>query len=288
MNAISMQDTLNKIKQHMTELAPNRKQALFTQFLVEGYTAITLSSVPQIKFNDLMRAKLCLGTLITLYDDYADRPTQHNPVLLDVLYQLDFRNQVSISALSARDGKVVEFAKSLFLQIADVLSQQPYYHHFIEILTFDLKKFYSANQFSSFLTSNPYLSNSYENRLYAHHNMGMVIVAMMDLMASEKIVLSEVGAMREVFLLGQRLGRIFNIMATRNRELLDGDITGELALCKTEDDVETAVQKLRQEISDLRARIGELGAVVTTFSVREYLDGLAQVQVLHEKMEGII
>jgi hypothetical protein len=124
--------------------------------------------------------------------------------------------------------------------------------------------------------------------MYAHHNMGMVIVAMMDLMATEKVEFSEFGAMREAFLLGQRMGRIFNVLTTRRREALDGDITGELSTCVSEQEVETAERTLRQEILDLREKMGTFDTRITTFSVKEYLAGLEKVESLHKEMDGVI
>lgn len=288
MQACKVRETLSEIERNMTELAPYRKPALFNEFLVKGYTAITLSSVSASAFPDLLRAKLCLGTLITLYDDYADRPVQSHPQLLELLYQLGFERTALVRSLNPRDQHVLEFAQSLFAEMETILSRLPHYRQFSEILNFDLAQFYTANRFSSLLMAHPYMNNPKENSLYAHHNMGMVMVSMMDLMATDKIAISEVGSIREVFLMGQRMGRIFNVLSTRKREVLDGDITGELATFKSEHELEAAVQSLRQEIRELSDKIKNFDSCITTFSVRAYLEGLEMVQKLHEKMEGII
>ncbi len=279
---------LHEIERNMSKIAPYRKPALFKEFLVKGYTAITLSSVSESRFSELLRAKVCLGTLITLYDDFADRPTQSNPHLLEILYQLNFVSRDSARSLNPRDHHVVEFAKSLFVEIKDILIRQPHYRTLSEILNFDLKQFYSANQYSSLIFRNPHINNALENRLYAHHNMGMIMVGMMDLMATNRIDFSEFGAMREVLLMGQRMGRIFNVLTTYHREVMDGDITGELATCANELETEIAKQKLRQEIQDLHYKMKGFDARITTFSVKAYLEGLITVQKLHDKMEGII
>lgn len=274
---------LANIEQNMSELAPYRKPELFNEFLVKGYTAITLSSVSEEKFSELLQAKICLGTLITLYDDFADRPSQSNPLLLESLYQLDFKKYYV-----SHKSHVMHFANSLFKNIHEILSRQPHYQQLLEILNFDLKQFYSANQYSTLLTTNPYINNQTENRHYTHHNMGMIIVAMMDLMAIESIDFSELGAIREVLFLGQRMGRIFNVLVTRKREVSDGDITGELSTYKSEEEIALATHKLRQEICDLHKKIQSFETQITTFSVKKYLEGLVKVQKLHEAMEGII
>lgn len=288
MSALKVQHTLSEIERHMGVLAPYRRPALFNEFLVRGYTAVTLSSVPKEKFHEMLQAKLCLGTLITLYDDFADRPSQNHPQLLEVLYRLNFGKRDPVRILEPKDRHVVDFAVSLFNQMESVLSRQPHYNEYREILNFDLAQFYSANRFSSLVTAKPHFNNRSENRMYAHHNMGMIMAAMMDLMAVEKVVPSELGAMREVFLMGQRMGRIFNVLATRQREIKDGDVTGELAVYKSEYETKNAERKLRQELRVLRESILDLEFQIKTFSVGAYVDGLVKVQRLHEKMEGVI
>jgi hypothetical protein len=94
--------------------------------------------------------------------------------------------------------------------------------------------------------------------------------------------------LREVFLLGQRLGRIFNCLTTHRREALDGDITGELATCSNEQEIKSAKGKLRQEIYDLYSRIKKYEGRITTFSINSYLEGLVKVERLHEKMADVI
>lgn len=288
MSALKIQNTLNEIERNMTALAPYRRPELFKEFLVQGYTAITLSSVSPDDFHDLLRAKLCMGTLITLYDDYADRPSQSDPELLEVLYQLNFKKCDTVRCLDLTNRNVLNFASSLFEEMNDVLGRLPHHQHLIEIVSFDLMQFYSANRYSSLVTAHPHLGNQLENRSYAHHNMGMVIVSMMDLMASERFKFSELGSIREVLLMGQRMGRIFNVLSTSKREALDGDITGELASCKTEQERESGESNLRREILNLHNQIATFEDRITTFSVKAYLDGLMKVQRLHEKMEGTI
>ncbi|HWU41821.1 MAG TPA: hypothetical protein VN132_00245, partial [Bdellovibrio sp.] len=157
-----------------------------------------------------------------------------------------------------------------------------------EIVSFDLTQFYSANRYSSLVTANPHLGSQLENRSYAHHNMGMIIVSMMDLMASKNLRESELGSIREVFLMSQRMGRIFNVLSTHERETNDGDVTGELANCRTEHEREGTERSLREEILNLKDKIASYENRITTFSVSAYLNGLVKVQRLHEKMEGTI
>ena len=64
----------------MKSIAPFRNPRLFKEFLPIGYNLTTLDSVA--KKNEVIEIKIILGTLITLYDDFADRPTH---LILDYL-----------------------------------------------------------------------------------------------------------------------------------------------------------------------------------------------------------
>ncbi len=288
MSALRINTTLNEIEETMSVIAPYRRSELFTQFLMKGYTAFTLDTVPQSRRTDLLRAKLCLGTLITVYDDFADRPTQADPLLLENLYRLNFGKYHLNKIENVRNLSILNFAERLFVEIEEILKQMPNYNHLIEILRFDMLQFYSANQYSSLLTANPNLNNILEKTAYSHHNMGMILASMMDLIAIEDVQFSELGALREIFCMGQRMGRIFNVLATYKRELADGDITGDLSSLSGDLEVRLADCVMRQEVCTLQRNILKFENQITSFSVLAYVEALKTVQNLHEKMEGVI
>lgn len=288
MSLQNQNEFLNHIEQNMANIAPHRNPTLFRKFLVQGYTATTLSSISKADFSEVLRAKICLGTMITLFDDFADRPTQKDPHLLNTLYQFNFSRAHFQGNINLSNNRVTTFAKSLFTEMYNILSRQPNYSTFLELLNFDLSQFYSANQYSYLITSFPQINNLMENRLYSHHNMGMVLSGMIDLVSSNGIVLSELGLIRSVFLMGQRLGRIFNVLYTHRREILDCDQTGELSAFPKSLSVETARLLLERECEILFRRIRKVENCITTFSVNSYVDGLLEVQKLYQQLEGII
>lgn len=288
MSARKIQDTLGSIERTMHILAPYRRPELFNSFLVQGYSAIALSCVPEARRQDLLRAKVCVGTLITLYDDYADRPSRLSTTLLSKLYRLKFEESETPTHLSLTEQGPFDFAQFLFGEIRAILQDMPFYSQLKEVLDFDLSQFYSANQFSSLVTGHPFLNSTYENRMYGHHNMGMVLVGTMDLMASNQIDFAEFGRIREVLLMGQRMGRIFNVLTTRKREVADGDITGEISGVQNELEIEKAIGRLEEEVSKLEEAILTFETRIRTFSVKSYLEGLQKVGHIHSRMEGII
>src|SRR6185437_8199281 len=66
-----------------------RPEILFRRFLPTGYQQTTLSSVPEELLDSVIISKVCLGMMITLYDDLADNRKFRDSHLLQYLYQLN-------------------------------------------------------------------------------------------------------------------------------------------------------------------------------------------------------
>src|SRR3990167_2533466 len=109
-----MNNNYNKKIKLYREYFPHRQEYLFNHFLLKGYQLTTLSSVADEFFPDLLSAKLHLGMLITLLDDFADHPKFHQPQLLDKLYQLPYfhRSAASSSALDEISQTDCVFSKA--------------------------------------------------------------------------------------------------------------------------------------------------------------------------------
>ena len=92
-----------------------RPEVLFRQFLTTGYKHTTLNSVSSDLFNAAIYAKIHLGMMITLYDDFADHPQHRNPQLLSHLYQLNVGiDKPAPSSLAGQELKNYELARLLF------------------------------------------------------------------------------------------------------------------------------------------------------------------------------
>jgi hypothetical protein len=289
MSRTVLKQTLDVIQNEMGNLAPHRSPELFSKFLIQGYRSLSLDSVPAALFEELLRAKLCLGSLITLYDDLADRPASADPKLLTILYQLNFENFETVYLhLSPRHQEAVNFARHLFRQIHEVLVGLPNFSSLEKILNFDLQQFYSANQYSALLLESPTLHSSLENAHYMHHNMGMIMASTMDLMSLPGFRLEELGAIRSVFMLGQRFGRICNVLVTYERERQENDVSSEIPRGSTAAERLRIRRALIQEQTQLTKQIGNFKNEIRSFSVEAYVGGLEKVRQLHESMEGRI
>lgn len=261
-----------------------RPEILFRHFLPKGYSATTLSSV-DAEFLDLtILAKIHLGMMVTLYDDLADHPEHRNSRLLQELYTLNVDTDRSApSHLNEQELVVFELGRYLFTELTLILKELPHYKLLTPALRFDIEQFYSCNKYSELMSSLPTICNLEESRTLGAHNMGIVAAGTIDLMASSDLNVSELGNAREVLLLGQRLGRISNLVFTFKREVSEGDSTNEILISG---DHESYRKNLLEEFRSKAAEIR--GRTLKTFSTQKYAEGLEELHGLHAALEGRI
>ena len=245
----------------MQRISPFRNYRLFSEFLPKGYKLTTLSSVKHIE--EVIELKVILGTLITLYDDFADRPDRLNSKLLQLLYRVPFESvEIHNAFLSEEEKESLKFSQVLFKKLIFGLRQLPNYHKLIQIFNFDLKQFFLANQYGELLTQYPYLSNYLENRLYLHHNMGIVMAGVIDLMSLPTIDFSELGQLRSLFLLGQRASRISNVITTYEREEREGDITNELTALNSDKNFDIDSSSFEVELNLISQKMKDFKSIL--------------------------
>lgn len=264
-----------------------RDRRLFTVFLVEGYKMTTLDSVSSIDFDEVVYAKVCLGMLITLYDDLADNPAHVNPKLLKQLYLLNVGGALGVCKnLNADEEAIYHFASFLFLELENSMKNFVNFQTLIDIFIFDIKQIFLANNYAELMTLRPEIRNLRECAIHGPYNMGMVAAGMIDLMASGNFHLKELGRMRELFILGQRLGRISNVINTYERELIEGDLTNEMMLHPS--GVEVSQNNLLEELKLGLVKISLLQNEVMSISIKKYAKSLSDFFKLHTQLKGII
>ncbi len=255
-----------------------REDDLFLKFLPRGYEATTLSGVPDYLRGVLLQAKVSLGMYITLVDDFADNPKLHRPDLLNVLHRVPFHwEEVRQVIVPAADREVIKLARHLCEEILVPLSSLPHARKLHPIFHFDFEQFLNANWFSSLITGLPELANETEARRYGTFNMGMVVSGMMDVMSLPNLHWEELGAIRRILHLGQRIGRICNVEVTFDRELIEGDKTNECLVSSRD---------LLYERATHFEELQRLAPSIRSFSVLEFVQGLKELQSLHHQLRG--
>ncbi|MBL7542760.1 MAG: hypothetical protein JNL11_03040 [Bdellovibrionaceae bacterium] len=281
------ESNLNSLIEMYMSVSTIRPEILFRYFLPIGYRYTTLSSIDSYSLGRVIFAKIHLGMIITLYDDLADHPEHRNPELLSELYNLNIEKDRPVPFyMRGQQRKIFELARVLFIQLTEILQDFPYYENLKAVLVFDIEQFYSCNRYSELMSSLPDIRNLVESQSLGPHNMGIVAAGTIDLMSSPSFQFSELGVCREVFLLGQRLGRISNLIFTYKREKMEGDLTNEIVIAKEDrgfDDYQTIL--LRE--------FGEKQSLIRSYNLRSFQTylfaaGLLDLHNLHSSLEGKI
>ena len=273
---------------HYLSIVKMRPEILFRYFLPLGYRRTTLSSVDLYSIESVVYAKLHLGMIITLFDDLADNPKFRNANLLAHLYQLNIEKEhVLPSTFSPASASIFQLASLLFKSLTRELKYFPQYEELKSVLSFDLEQFYLSNRYSEMLATVPATQNLQESRALGPFNMGIVAAGIIDLMASPKLSLKELGQCRKLLLLGQRLGRISNVLVTLEREQKEGDLTNEILIAKTSGiPVVDYRIRLHDEFEKKKKRIEN--TKLLTFDTKTYADGIQYLDSLHKNLKGKI
>ena len=265
----------------------HRDPRLFTEFLVKGYNQTTLDSVPEGHKEDVVYAKVCLGMIITLYDDLADNPKFFNPKLLKHLYRLNVGDlQKAPLELSENENSIYSLALNLFIELENTIRRFENFSSLRDILAFDISQVFFANQYAELMTAYPQIRNLTESKLHGPYNMGMVAAGMIDLMATANFDMQELGSIREFLIQGQRMGRIGNLISTFEREKSENDMTSEILAQKGD----TGAYKigLQNELSTGLKDLAEKARRLKNSVMNKYVEGLRSLYQLHISMEGII
>lgn len=275
-----MSTHLNEVINTYRTYFPHRHERLFGEFLRQGYSEITLSSV-DVWHEELLEAKIYLGMYITLLDDFADNPKLHNPALLQELYQLPNGLAAGARTQDANQQEhIVELASTITEGFLSLLPNLPNFPRYAELYNFDLQQFYNCNRYFEMLAKLSEIKNVVEMKYFSSHNMGITLVGMMDVIASSRFAIDELGKAREMFYYAQRHAKISNNLVTLEREIEENDLSNELLM--------TSVEEATQEQFHLRECMTNTAYEITTFDAFLYLEGIKKLHQLHEKFRGII
>ncbi len=269
---------------------------MFTIFLRKGYALTTLDSVDSGHFSRLQYCKLLLGMRITLHDDLADNPLLFNPKLLRELYSIPFRDTHRTPPfMGEQDQSIFEMAMFIHRELFTEILDFPNFCKLENLFEFDLEMTDLGTKYSAVITESPNFSNLRESVAFGHYNMGMMAAATLDMMASSSINLDSVGRYRDVFLLGQRMGRISNLIATFDREVAEGDETSEVLIHgRQKSELAFPAQKYLAALEEeFKCKLEEIQIIASnepdsSFSINSYANGLVELHNLHLSLMGTI
>lgn len=195
------------------------------QWCAKGVRLTTLPSV-EPQFNDDVYETKMLSILFgTLIDDIADqeqdREMLESAITID---QMDWRS-ASLVPWDERRRVYIETISDLWTEVWNRCKRYPRFEKFEHLLRFDNQQILNAMRYALLVNEQPSLLNLIEHDHYQPHNMQIMFMATVDLCASPKFDLQELGMARQVFWHAQRMGRIGNMITTWEREVLDRDFS---------------------------------------------------------------
>ena len=278
---MNLDNSVDDLCLQVADVLTDRQPKLFSEFLFRGYRMVQLQEVLPQHADDLLLAKISLGSLITAVDDLADNQEQLDVALLDQV-DLLVRGECPAIKPGAKNQHHLALVRRLLLTMHTRLATLPNYCLYQRILGLDLQMILLANRYHATLTEHPSMENLSEKLMFGPFNMGMVAAYTMDLMASPSALYDVLGDLRQAFLIAQRYGRISNMIHTYSREHLQKDITTEI---RSTSDIDRTIADLRSEQVVLEKRLGQLSVPISTSFLVERLQAFDR---LHRQLQEYI
>ncbi len=245
-------EVVAKHEMHRETLAPSisgyvnvghRDTSIF-DWLLRVFENLSLSTVDPKFMDSLAVIKTKFSMFVILLDDTVDNADKRNFDLYTELVKIPFHQEhCDSSRLSEDEAKYLEFSISLWNDIIKEVKSYPKYEKYRNAFEFDMQQIVNSMDYSKFVNVTPNAVNLLENGAYVHHAMIVLMQLDFDLMCSDGFDDKELGAMRELAYLSQKMARIGNVIGTYPRELVEEDMSSE------------ALIRFRQDFGDIARRI---------------------------------
>jgi hypothetical protein len=181
------------------------------------YSRITLPMVsPEYKsILALDKAKMAMFDVIA--DDLADNSASRDPVALDRFLQIPWQKDIA-------GGLHVEVGKKLWEDCIKSVRDYPRFKEFENVFYFDLRQVVSGMEYS-YLANTIEMANPIDNRIHVPHGCMVMLHCDLDLMCSPRFDIADLGTMRMIFHMAQRVAHIGNLLNTYPREVLEKDLS---------------------------------------------------------------
>lgn len=268
-----------------------------------GMEILTLSSVAKKYKKSVCVDKTISIILNVLLDDIADK--RKDKKLLEAALNICLFQRKNNTRFNKKDLKYLNLIKKIWDSLNKRIKKYPRYKDFKDLLLYDYQQFLNAMRYSYLINKNYYLINLTENKLYLSHNMQGIISATIDLMASPKFNMEELGFLREVSWRAQRMGRIGNSITTWEREIDEKDFSSEVfayAIMNNfiqgkdlKKDKKKIIQKIKKsqmkkysfdQWKRCHLEIIQLSKKVKSVNIKSFLSGLEKLITMHLISKG--
>ena len=201
----------------------HRNANLFRWLHDHLYTKLRLSSVADEYAEDLRLLKTKSAVFITLVDDIADNQLYRDKTLLNALIEIPFSDEPD-----PIDSDYYKATWKIWSDIKATIEKFPRYSEFKHILDFDLRLVMMSQEYSLMVNTDRSAVNVMENEIYGPHGTLVLAQGTIDLMCSPDFDTKELGSLRELLMIGQKIAQFCNTINTYVREIDEEDISSPI------------------------------------------------------------
>jgi len=270
-----------------------RRNIEYFAWIHDVYSWITLPSVSFDRRKVLGEDKTKLAIFDILVDDLADNYTTRSFPMLEQLTKIPWQAKET----SVETNDYLQVARKVWEDLISSVSLYPRFGEFERIFYFDLRQVLSSMLYS-YLANTEGIENPVETNFYSSYGCVVELAIDMDLMCSPAFDMKELGPMRTVASLAQKIAHIGNLLTTYPSELVERDVSSPIislalrkGLIRKEELGDKAVlprlSKLewvfKNKAYTYIRRVAEHEKEVRSLNIRGFSDYLAE---LLEKFEG--
>ncbi|OLD14565.1 MAG: hypothetical protein AUI50_01100 [Crenarchaeota archaeon 13_1_40CM_2_52_14] len=200
-----------------------RRNIDYFAWIHDVYSWITLPCVAFDWKRALSEDKTKLTVFDILADDLADNRTTRSYSLLQDLADIPWQE----SARTAETSEYLAVGRRIWEDSLSSVSCYPRFKEFERVFYFDLRQVLSSMMYSS-LANTDGIENPIETSFYSSYGCLVEVAIDMDLMCSPAFDMKELGLVRTVACLAQKVAHVGNMMTTYPSEVLEGDVSSPI------------------------------------------------------------
>lgn len=219
------------------------RDRILWQWMYKSVQIVTAPVVDQQYLERLYVLKTTVIIFVTLLDDVADN--MHDASFLRELIKIPFQvNTLNRDQLSKEKLQYLSVVLNIWNYIDATLKTLPLYEQYREIFQYDFDQLLNEMNYAILVHQYPFILNTTEFWEYIPYNMQSFVSYDMDYMCATAFNTADLGCVRKVVYLLQRMAKIGNWLSTWERELQEDDITNIIFLYAVERDI-TDLEELK-------------------------------------------
>lgn len=200
-----------------------RRNIEYFTWIHDVYSWITLPSVSFDCRKDLGEDKTKLTVFDILVDDLADNFETRSYPLLQKLTNIPWQSKAEVT----ESDPYLDVGRRIWEDSISSLRNYPRFNEFERIFYFDLRQVLSSMMYS-YLGNTVGIENPIETSFYSSYGCLVEVALDMDLMCSPAFDMKELGPMRTVACLAQKVAHVGNMLTTYPSEVVERDVSSPI------------------------------------------------------------